>query len=650
MRSTLLFSLLSLADAQTFYGPYPNGVPGSGYGPCEMKGDVHFEIEARLEEYQIPGSAKGISNRKKRKSRSSKSHSLQGQIADGNDISMYTRTWVGTSGPFCDMSSDSTGGYDGSAGPIGPCLQVRPGQTMTVQVTNNLKKGMQQLKQVGETPKSYWDITQIPGIPDLDDLDWNFTDIAEKAEDMFVESKENLPGFDDITFDDVNMHFHGLVVTPHLFYPLGTNATDADWITITPSNENSHQRQFCYVIKVHENHVQGSFWWHIHRHGADAMQGWQGMVGFLKVGGPESVTSPEHELAVQGITRDETFLMWEWEVQEHNRMADGAYFEGNFIEQTLDGLTLMLVNNEYQPTFRMEVHEVMHLRVLSAQTTTGSIFYILDPNDELVPFSVFATDGISYDKAYQKNMTLLGPGQREAVLLQFPRCGTYRVMQGVLADFQENNANIGPVPESEDVPMAFFEVEDNGANAKPVDVNQVVVTPGRPTTPPNLAALRDSHDIDIKFTVGNSLKRLPVPQFSVDGEGFDHTKIKTYVEPYSQAVWTLESPLNYFHPFHIHVNPFQVKSVTTQLPDGVLKEATLSSNLVPANMWRDTVFVPPFGITQVWQQFNQNDVAWQGKTVFHCHFLDHEDQGMMSAFTIQDKALSEHHHMGEVSV
>jgi hypothetical protein len=34
------------------------------------------------------------------------------------------------------------------------------------------------------------------------------------------------------------------------------------------------------------------------------------------------------------------------------------------------------------------------------------------------------------------------------------------------------------------------------------------------------------------------------------------------------------------------------------------------------------------------QKFGASDVVWAGKTVFHCHFLDHEDQGMIAAIKI----------------
>ena len=91
--------------------------------------------------------------------------------------------------------------------------------------------------------------------------------------------------------------------------------------------------------------------------------------------------------------------------------------------------------------------------------------------------------------------------------------------------------------------------------------------------------------------------------------------------------------------FHIHVNPFQVTQMYTPLFPGEvagiqLKDAIKSTNLMPAVMWRDTVFIPPFGVTVIHQQFGQSK-AWTGKTVYHCHVLDHEDRGMMGILEIQ---------------
>jgi hypothetical protein len=48
------------------------------------------------------------------------------------------------------------------------------------------------------------------------------------------------------------------------------------------------------------------------------------------------------------------------------------------------------------------------------------------------------------------------------------------------------------------------------------------------------------------------------------------------------------------------------------------------------DVWRDTVVVPPNGRTRIWVQYKN----YTGKTIFHCHFLAHEDTGMMATLFI----------------
>jgi hypothetical protein len=89
------------------------------------------------------------------------------------------------------------------------------------------------------------------------------------------------------------------------------------------------------------------------------------------------------------------------------------------------------------------------------------------------------------------------------------------------------------------------------------------------------------------------------------------------------------------------VNPFQVKEVffNGQLGDGPgrnFTQAVLDTATAPENVWRDTIFIPAGGFTRIYQRFGGGEIAWTGKTVFHCHFLDHEDQGMISAIMIGD--------------
>jgi suppressor of ftsI len=93
--------------------------------------------------------------------------------------------------------------------------------------------------------------------------------------------------------------------------------------------------------------------------------------------------------------------------------------------------------------------------------------------------------------------------------------------------------------------------------------------------------------------------------------------------------WTIINQTSCGHPFHIHVNSFELLEI-----NGVPQ---------PSSFW-DTFMVPPAqaptsnaedglqpqGSIKIRIRFKQ----WTGKTVFHCHILDHEDTGMMKNIII----------------
>jgi FtsP/CotA-like multicopper oxidase with cupredoxin domain len=68
------------------------------------------------------------------------------------------------------------------------------------------------------------------------------------------------------------------------------------------------------------------------------------------------------------------------------------------------------------------------------------------------------------------------------------------------------------------------------------------------------------------------------------------------------------------HPFHIHVNPFQM---------------VFGGNVDPG-VWLDTVELPPNKRVR----FRTRFLDYTGQFVFHCHTLQHEDMGMMQAIKV----------------
>jgi peroxiredoxin len=99
----------------------------------------------------------------------------------------------------------------------------------------------------------------------------------------------------------------------------------------------------------------------------------------------------------------------------------------------------------------------------------------------------------------------------------------------------------------------------------------------------------------------------------------------------SAQEWTIKaaSPIDddhYYannHPFHLHVNPFQV-----------VMKTDANGRSRPMNVWRDTLLIKGGESYTIRTRFRD----FKGKTVLHCHILDHEDQGMMVPLNISEPA------------
>jgi FtsP/CotA-like multicopper oxidase with cupredoxin domain len=81
--------------------------------------------------------------------------------------------------------------------------------------------------------------------------------------------------------------------------------------------------------------------------------------------------------------------------------------------------------------------------------------------------------------------------------------------------------------------------------------------------------------------------------------------------------WTFTNTTAEYHPFHIHIQPFQVISVNGIPVKGV--------------EYRDTMPIPPMengvpGKVVIRQRYTD----FTGRFVIHCHILVHEDLGMMA--------------------
>jgi FtsP/CotA-like multicopper oxidase with cupredoxin domain len=104
--------------------------------------------------------------------------------------------------------------------------------------------------------------------------------------------------------------------------------------------------------------------------------------------------------------------------------------------------------------------------------------------------------------------------------------------------------------------------------------------------------------------------------FYVNGKVFDPTRVDVRSRLNTVEEWTVRNTSDEQHSFHLHTNAFQVMSIDGR-PNHALS-------------WQDTVTVPTRGQVTVRMRFTD----FTGKTVYHCHILNHEDKGMMAVLEI----------------
>ena len=130
--------------------------------------------------------------------------------------------------------------------------------------------------------------------------------------------------------------------------------------------------------------------------------------------------------------------------------------------------------------------------------------------------------------------------------------------------------------------------------------------------------------------------------FFINCRRFNPRRVNEYVKLNTDEEWVLRNTSRELHPFHIHVNDFQVMSV--------------NGRPQRAHGLQDTVPIPIGGRIVIRMRFRD----FVGRYVFHCHILAHEDAGMMGIVDVtrtgrpppggprdnRDMAMGgEHHHV-----
>ncbi len=278
---------------------------------------------------------------------------------------------------------------------------------------------------------------------------------------------------------------------------------------------------------------------------------------------------------------------------------------------------------------------------------------------EALPYHVVAQDGLTMAKAQRRTEAVLQPGYRVDALVVFPKAGDYCVVDGAAPA----GGNVDATPSSRRL-LGIVTAEGEAAVDSDADTflrDWLIAAAGRtmpePVRDDVIAGLRgglaltrfvphaDICECDVtgnQQLVFNIDGSQPGPAFfEINGKPYDPNRIDRVLPVGGVEEWTLESDFA-SHPFHIHVNPFQVvKILDAQGRDVSLEGATDLTGDEPdmqypglKGVWKDTLWVKNDDGKKYTVIVRTRYERYIGDFVLHCHILDHEDQGMMQNIRI----------------
>jgi FtsP/CotA-like multicopper oxidase with cupredoxin domain len=110
---------------------------------------------------------------------------------------------------------------------------------------------------------------------------------------------------------------------------------------------------------------------------------------------------------------------------------------------------------------------------------------------------------------------------------------------------------------------------------------------------------------------------LVMSQGLIDGKTMDMHRVDNRTRLGATEIWTIQNVVGMDHPFHLHGFHFQVLD-----RDGVPE---------PFPSWKDTGNVPKHSSIRILVRFDD----FPGRWMYHCHILDHEDEGMMGVLEVR---------------
>jgi len=363
----------------------------------------------------------------------------------------------------------------------------------------------------------------------------------------------------------------------------------------------------------------GTFWYHSHLLNKTGEQVYRDLAGMIILDDDESESLEIP--STYGV--DDIPLI----VQDRRFNEDGTFRYVGMHRDVMTGVfgDRILVNGTTSPLFAPAASKV-RFRILNAANARTFNFAFADGRE----FSLIASDGGFLEKPTKLRSIMLSPAERAEIVVDFSD-GNPVDLISLPIDDSSPFATIGMMRNMQPTNTESFTI----LNIEPQSTLQR--SADLPDQLTSIERIQESEAtrtrrFELSMPMGMGMMRGGGGrgrggmggmggEFLINGRPMDMGAINEVVAMDSTEIWEIFNDSMMVHPFHIHHGQFQILD-----RDGVAPTAQEMG-------FKDTLKVGPGQTARFimrFENFSDPDTAY----MYHCHFLEHEDNGMMGQFTV----------------
>ena len=330
----------------------------------------------------------------------------------------------------------------------------------------------------------------------------------------------------------------------------------------------------------------GTYWYHPHLHHRTGYQIAKGLYGAIIVRAPDDPLPKS--IGERLIVLSDNRFAADGSID----LPDKKSMPGRIDEENGREGDMLFVNGQLMPTVPIGPGEVQRWRIINA--SAARVYRLAIPGQT---FLHVGSDGGLFEKPIEVNELVLANSERVEILVRGTGApGSKKALLSLPYDRYVPQTR----PKDWTRPRELLTLEVRGRPAVPV------------TIPPTLRVIPP-----LDTTKATARRTVTFGQGMINNRHFDFSRVDFTTRLGATEVWTVENLVGMDHPFHMHGFQFQV------IERGGKPE--------PYRSWKDAVNVRRQETVKFVVRFDD----FAGKWMFHCHILNHEDQGMMGILEVK---------------